>query len=200
MRLNRQWPLPLTTHRAAHMYAYTERPLFGRIVCRTRDGERALASTQLPVLSLTSARTLTSSATYFLACTSVRRGPAPRLPAAAARTSTLGAQPSLWRARSTVVTCAVAGSKMLANPASAGGMTESTDTNGPVSSGCVSTLGWAPAERRRVCSSLIIRIAVLSTATASITAISSQNSQAGQRWCSTICQLSPRGQQPARTH
>ena len=79
-------------------------------------------------------------------------------------------------------------------------MAESTDTNGPVWSGCVSTLGWATAERRRVCSSLIIRIAVLSTASASITAISSQNSQADQRWCSTICQLFPRGQQRARTH
>jgi hypothetical protein len=42
-------------------------------------------------------------------------------------------------------------------------------------------LGWAAEERRRVCSSLIIRIAVLNTATASITAISSQNTQAGQR-------------------
>jgi hypothetical protein len=59
-------------------------------------------------------------------------------------------------------------------------------------------LGWAP-EERRVCSSLIIRIPVLSTATASITAISSQNTQVGQRWCSTICQVSPAASRRAPT-
>src|ERR1700722_5753157 len=54
--------------------------------------------------------------------------------------------------------------------------------------------GLASVERR-VRASWIIRTAVLSTATASITATRNQNSQTGQRWCSTICQVSPRGQQ-----